>query len=161
MGTSRWGVSSRYNRGGDFEVRQYNVFVKNFKLSIFKHFPTKYDDRNQAELDELEKAVGFSKVIRKLSSSRKLIVGHNMFMDLCFLVNQFVAPLPESLQGFKQILNEHLPHICDTKLMANTTPFKEDITDSSLEELLRILLQGKPFQMPHVETGTKLQVFVV
>jgi hypothetical protein len=76
-----------------------------------------------------------------------------MMMDLCFLVNQFIAPLPESLKEFKDILKEHLPYICDTKLMANTTPFKEDIADSSLEELLRILLQGKPFQMPQVETG--------
>ena len=61
--------------------------------------------------------------------------------------------MPESLKEFKNILKENLPYICDTKLMANTTPFKEDIADSSLEELLRILLQGKPFQMPDVETG--------
>lgn len=100
--------------------------------------------------------MGFSKVIRKVSSSGKLIVGHNIMMDLCFLVHQFVAPLPESLQGFKQILNQYLPHICDTKLMATTTPLKEDIVDSSLEELLRVLLKGKPFQMPQVETGRKL-----
>ena len=76
-------------------------------------------------------------------------------MDVGFLVNQFIAPLPETLQGFKHILNEHLPYICDTKLMANTTPFKEDIIDSALEELLRVLLQGKPFQMPPVDTGKK------
>ena len=74
-------------------------------------------------------------------------------MDLCFLINQFITPLPESLQEFKDILKEHLPYICDTKLMANTTPFKEDIPETSLEELLRTLLQGKPFQMPQVETG--------
>ena len=31
-----------------------------------------------------------------------------------------------------------------------TTPLKEDITDTSLEELLRVLLHGKPFNMPDV-----------
>ena len=97
--------------------------------------------------------MGFSKVIKKVSTSGKIVVGHNMMMDLGFLVNQFLVPLPESLQEYKKILNQYLPYICDTKLMANTTPFKEDIIDSSLEELLRILLQGKPFKMPHVEPG--------
>ena len=114
----------------------------------------KHDEKNQYELNELDVAVGFSKVIQKVSSSRKLVVGHNMMMDLCFLTNQFITPLPESLQEFKDILIEHLPYICDTKLMAKTTPFKEDIPDSGLEALLRILLQGKPFQMPQVEAGT-------
>ena len=113
----------------------------------------KYEERNQHELNELDMAVGFSKVVRKLSSSRKPVVGHNLMMDLCFLVNQFITPLPESLKEFKNILKENLPYICDTKLMANTAPLKEDIADSSLEELLRILLQGKPFQMPQVESG--------
>ena len=75
-------------------------------------------------------------------------------LDICFMINQFVAPLPETLYEFKTLLKNHFPYICDTKLMANTTPFKEDITDTSLEELLRILLQGNPFDMPHVDSGT-------
>lgn len=78
-----------------------------------------------------------------------------MLLDLCFLINQFIAPLPETLKEFKSLVNSSLPYICDTKLIANTTPFKEDITDTSLEELLRIILQGKPFDMPDVDSGMR------
>ena len=74
------------------------------------------------------------------------------------MINQFVAPLPETLYEFKSLLNNNFPNICDTKLMANTTPLKEDITDTSLEELLRILLQGKPFDMPDVASGMNLLI---
>ena len=125
---------------------------------MIKHsnYLKKIDEKNQQELNELENASGFSKVIKKISASNKPVVGHNMLMDICFMINQFVAPLPETLSEFKSLLNRHFPFVCDTKLMANTTPFKEDITDTSLEELLRILLQGKPFDMPDVESGTYL-----
>ena len=78
-----------------------------------------------------------------------------MLLDLCFIINQFIAPLPETLKEFKSLVNGSLPYIYDTKLIANTTPFKEDITDTSLEELLRIILQGKPFDMPDVDSGIR------
>lgn len=104
-------------------------------------------------MDELNKAAGFSKIIKKLTSSKKLVVGHNLMMDLCFMVNQFIAPLPESLHEFKQLLSQNLPYICDTKLMAKSTPFQEDIPETSLEELLKVLSQDKPFKMPQVESG--------
>lgn len=32
---------------------------------------------------------------------KKLIIGHNMFMDLFYLIRQFFEPLPESLKKFK------------------------------------------------------------
>ena len=113
----------------------------------------KEEERNQNEMDELNKATGFSKIIKKLTSSKKLVVGHNLMMDLCFMVNQFIAPLPESLHEFKQLLSQNLPYICDTKLMAKSTPFQEDIPETSLEELLKVLSQDKPFKMPQVESG--------
>ena len=106
----------------------------------------------------MENASGFTKVINKISPSKKPVVGHNMLLDLCFMINQFVAPLPETLYEFKSLLNNNFPNICDTKLMANTTPLKEDITDTSLEELLRILLQGKPFDMPDVASGMNILI---
>merc|ERR1712111_56823 len=72
-----------------------------------------------------------------------------MLLDLCHTVNQFIAPLPESLTEFKDLMSTHLPNICDTKLMASTPPFKEEIPRSTLEEMIKTVSE-KPFKMPHV-----------
>ena len=109
-------------------------------------------ERDQAELNDLSDAVGFSKVVRKICESKKLVVGHNMLLDLCHMVNQFVAPLPETLAEFKDLMAEHLPHVCDTKLMANTSPFKEEIARSSLESLIKVTSE-KPYKMPEVSSS--------
>ena len=45
-------------------------------------------EQNQTDVEGLDSAVGFSKVIRKISSSKKLVVGHNMLLDICFTLNQ-------------------------------------------------------------------------
>ena len=45
-------------------------------------------ERDQSEVEELDSAVGFSKVIRKITASKKLVVGHNMLLDICFTLNQ-------------------------------------------------------------------------
>ena len=49
----------------------------------------------------LSDAAGFSRVIEKISCSKKLVVGHNMLLDLGHTVNQFISPLPETLPEFK------------------------------------------------------------
>ena len=45
-------------------------------------------------------------MIRALSESRKAVVGHNMLLDLCFTLNQFVEPLPEEYADFKALVKE-------------------------------------------------------
>jgi len=109
-------------------------------------------ERDAAEMEELSDAVGFTKVVRKLSTSKKLVVGHNMLLDLCHTVNQFVQPLPETLDDFKELMSKALPNICDTKLMASTSPFREEIQRSTLEDLIKATSE-KPYQMPEVTSG--------
>ena len=84
-------------------------------------------EKDEKELQDLKDAAGFSRVIEKISSSKKLVVGHNMLLDLGHTVNQFISPLPETLPEFKDLMSTHLPNICDTKLMASTSPSKEEI----------------------------------
>ena len=57
--------------------------------------------KDAAELEEVAAAAGFTRVVRKLCTSKKLVVGHNMLLDLCHTINQFVAPLPNTLPEFK------------------------------------------------------------
>lgn len=105
--------------------------------------------RQESEMGELEEALGFSRVIRHISDSKKVVVGHNMLLDLCYIVNQFVAPLPEDYSDFKSLVHSTFPNIIDTKLMSSTHPFREDIPNSALNELKK-RLESKPFGLPAV-----------
>jgi len=105
------------------------------------------DLKDKIELSDLDAAFGFSKVIQKITESRKMVVGHNMILDIAHTLNQFCGPLPDSYQDFKSMSREVFPNILDTKLMANTIPFKDEISNSSLEGMMEIVSK-EPFKMP-------------
>ena len=52
---------------------------------------------------------------QKLKHRRPVLVGHNMFLDLCFLYATFFAPLPETLDLFRGKISELFPRVVDTK----------------------------------------------
>ncbi|KAL6195168.1 hypothetical protein ACLB2K_030789 [Fragaria x ananassa] len=72
----------------------------------------------QAE-SKVQAAVGFRHVIDLLSSEKKLIVGHNCFLDIAHIYSKFVGPLPSTAEEFVSSVNEWFPHIIDTKLLLN------------------------------------------
>uniref|UniRef100_A0A3Q2VVQ4 Poly(A)-specific ribonuclease PARN n=1 Tax=Haplochromis burtoni TaxID=8153 RepID=A0A3Q2VVQ4_HAPBU len=106
----------------------------------------------EKEQEELNDAVGFSRVIHAISKSGKLVVGHNMLLDVMHTIHQFYCPLPEDIQDFKEVTMCVFPRLLDTKLMASTQPFKELITNTSLAELEKQLKES-PFKSPQVETA--------
>jgi len=105
--------------------------------------------KDQAELTDLQEAFGFSRVIQKMTESGKLVVGHNMILDIAHTLNQFCGPLPETYQDFKAMTTAVFPKLLDTKLMANTIPFKQEIFNSSLEELYKAV-KLPPYDLPPV-----------
>ena len=40
------------------------------------------------EISEVEEAAGFCKVISKIRDSKKIVVGHNMFLDILYTLQQ-------------------------------------------------------------------------
>uniref|UniRef100_A0A7N6BLC9 Poly(A)-specific ribonuclease PARN n=1 Tax=Anabas testudineus TaxID=64144 RepID=A0A7N6BLC9_ANATE len=88
----------------------------------------------EKEQEELNDAVGFSRVIHAISKSGKLVVGHNMLLDVMHTIHQFYCPLPEDLQDFKEVT------MCEL------------ITYTSLAELEKQLKES-PFKPPQVETA--------
>uniref|UniRef100_A0A8C6T8N4 Poly(A)-specific ribonuclease PARN n=1 Tax=Neogobius melanostomus TaxID=47308 RepID=A0A8C6T8N4_9GOBI len=131
----------------------------------------------EKEQEELNDAVGFSRVIHAISKSvRQTGGGHNMLLDVMHTIHQFYCPLPEvraihllhfteteciflacdlaqrDLQDFKEVTMCVFPRVLDTKLMASTQPFKELITNTSLAELEKQLKES-PFKCPQVETA--------
>uniref|UniRef100_A0AAZ3R1A9 Poly(A)-specific ribonuclease RNA-binding domain-containing protein n=1 Tax=Oncorhynchus tshawytscha TaxID=74940 RepID=A0AAZ3R1A9_ONCTS len=53
--------------------------------------------KQEREQEELNDAVGFSRVIHAISKSGKLVVGHNMLLDVMHTIHQFYCVLPEEL----------------------------------------------------------------
>ncbi|XP_066545233.1 poly(A)-specific ribonuclease PARN [Amia ocellicauda] len=112
----------------------------------------KEQQKQEKEQEELNDAVGFSRVIHAISKSGKLVVGHNMLLDVMHTIHQFYCPLPEELNDFKEVALCVFPRLLDTKLMASTHPFKELIHNTSLAELEK-QLKETPFKTPKVESA--------
>ncbi|XP_029432422.1 poly(A)-specific ribonuclease PARN isoform X2 [Rhinatrema bivittatum] len=104
------------------------------------------------EEEELNDAVGFSRIIHAISNSAKLVVGHNMLLDVMHTIHQFFCQLPEDVNEFKEVTTCVLPRLLDTKLMASTQPFKEIINNTSLADLEK-RLKDAPFKPPSVESA--------
>lgn len=108
------------------------------------------ETQNETALNRMvDDAVGFTKVIAKLSSSGKLVVGHNMMLDLCFTVNQFLEPMPTAYGNFKDLCSRRFGNIIDTKVMASTSPLRDAIIATGLQDLFDRLSEP-PFDMPVV-----------
>merc|ERR1719430_240884 len=134
-------LSSIANEGGD-RVIQVVKADKDQQARIAM-------ESDQAEMENLEGTMGFTRVIQRITESGKLVVGHNMLLDVAFTLNQFAAPLPTEYHEFKALAATGLPRVMDTKLMANTAPLRQEIVNSSLEELLKTS-SLPPFEMPQV-----------
>uniref|UniRef100_A0AAY4B7I7 Poly(A)-specific ribonuclease RNA-binding domain-containing protein n=1 Tax=Denticeps clupeoides TaxID=299321 RepID=A0AAY4B7I7_9TELE len=86
-------------------------------------------EKQEREQEELNDAVGFSRVIHAISKSGKLVVGHNMLLDVMHTIHQFYCPLPEEL-----------------------------ITNTSLAELEKQLKEN-PFKPPRVDFSDGFQSY--
>ncbi|XP_075686239.1 poly(A)-specific ribonuclease PARN isoform X1 [Rhinoderma darwinii] len=113
---------------------------------------TKELQKKAKEQEDLNDAVGFSRVIHVISSSGKLVVGHNMMLDVMHTIHQFYCQLPDDMEEFKRLTNCVFPRVLDTKLMASTQPFKSIISHTVLAELEK-RLQMAPFKPPKVESA--------
>lgn len=71
------------------------------------------EERNKEKMERFERdclaAVGFRKVIDMISESKKPLVGHNMLLDVCHMIHQFVEPLPPTLKEFKKLAHQVFP----------------------------------------------------
>ncbi|XP_042520170.1 poly(A)-specific ribonuclease PARN-like [Macadamia integrifolia] len=69
---------------------------------------------------KIKAAVGFRHVIDLLSSERKLLIGHNCFLDIAHIYSKFFAPLPSAVEEFVSSLHEKFPYVVDTKHLLRT-----------------------------------------
>ncbi|KAF7278366.1 hypothetical protein GWI33_008498 [Rhynchophorus ferrugineus] len=108
------------------------------------------EKKMQDMLNTFENSIGFSKVIKKIIESEKIIVGHNMLLDFLHTIHKFVTPLPENYCDFKECASSLFPRVLDTKYISSTEPFKGLVNSTVLGQLLE-LVSEKPFEMPRYE----------
>ncbi|KAJ9589498.1 hypothetical protein L9F63_017315, partial [Diploptera punctata] len=107
----------------------------------------KEKERMERELRELEDAIGFTSITHLNSHNRgKLMIGHNMLLDICHILHQCYFPLPTDYSEFKELIRCVFPNILDTKYMSFSSVFKESINSNVLEHLHKTLSE-KPFKM--------------
>ncbi|XP_063380653.1 poly(A)-specific ribonuclease PARN-like [Cydia fagiglandana] len=109
--------------------------------------------KKDKEWEEFEEAVGFSKVARMISQSEKLVVGHNMLLDVLHTLNHFFQPLPPDYATFKEFAHCMFPSLLDTKYMSSLPPFKDKVNSSVLQHLLATLSEP-PFGLPTVGSSS-------
>lgn len=139
---------SSINRFRNFAIihRIRNIFPNFWIRLVNEHLLVKKisgDDEAEARdlcySEEQEQAFeymrGFSRVIQSIVDSRKVIVGHNSFVDLLFMYQSLIEELPKKLSLFKSQLSESFPMIYDTKHMSlnmkKTIPELEPIIKST------------------------------
>lgn len=103
---------------------------------------------------DLESAVGLSLVLQELSKTRKLIVGHNMLLDLMFVIRQFFRPLPYNFQDFKKTVRELFPLLLDTKYLCTNAELKVHVFSSVLGHVFEAV-RKEPFKLPEVKSGSE------
>ncbi|XP_076248460.1 poly(A)-specific ribonuclease PARN isoform X2 [Calliopsis andreniformis] len=108
-------------------------------------------ERKEREMSEIKQAVGLSTLLRKIADSGKLIVGHNMLLDLCHIIHKFFGPLPESYLEFKSLVHSLFPRILDTKILCQSQQFRESVPSSNLNVLLETVSKS-PFKVPEIKS---------
>ncbi|XP_024881595.1 poly(A)-specific ribonuclease PARN-like [Temnothorax curvispinosus] len=108
------------------------------------------NEKREKEKLEIKQAVGLSNLLKKIVESEKIIVGHNMLLDLCHIIHQFFTPLPSNYSDFKTLIHGLFPSLLDTKVICQSQQFKELVSSSNLNILLEIVSKP-PFSIPDIE----------
>ena len=91
---------------------------------------------NQKKLKDMEKAKGVKNIWDEIIKNKKILIGHNLSIDILFCFSHFGDSLPDDYEAFKKIVNTSFGGLYDTKYLYNNFASKEDTKyDSSLESI--------------------------
>ena len=92
------------------------------------------EEYNQQKFKTLEKAKGVKNIWDEIIKNKKILVGHNLSIDILFCFSHFGEALPDNYENFKKLVNTSFNGLYDTKYLYNSLSSKEDTKyDSSLE----------------------------
>ncbi|XP_023316905.1 poly(A)-specific ribonuclease PARN-like isoform X1 [Trichogramma pretiosum] len=131
------------------KIENGNCVVIAYKTGNKEEEAQREKERREKEKQDIQQAVGLSALLQKIADSGKLIVGHNMLLDLCHIINQFFGPLPESYTEFKSLVHGLFPKLIDTKIISQSAQFNQSVP-SILNQLFEAL-QCSPYSLPTTE----------
>ncbi|KAK0602730.1 hypothetical protein LWI29_036419 [Acer saccharum] len=125
------------------------------------------DEQCKHEELKIKAAVGFRHVIDLLSSEKKLIVGHNCFLDIAHIYSKFLGPLPSTGEEFASSVNNYFPSVIDTKVLLNSNNVLQQLMKKSSTSLSsafsvlcpQIVLGSKSSYLP-LQSRVKVEVEV-
>lgn len=124
--------------------------VKNDGHLVVTHVDPSVKEENQR--NDLITAKGFLEVLEQIILNKKPIVGHNLALDLIHIINQFMEPLSDDYNSFKEICHSLFPLIYDTKFIAHNLIDPKTLTNN--QSRLSDLYQ----QLQDSDTMTKIEV---
>ncbi|XP_058054289.1 poly(A)-specific ribonuclease PARN-like [Anopheles bellator] len=107
------------------------------------------EKRIAQENEELQNTIGLSLVLQELSKARKLVIGHNILLDLLYTIRQFFKPLPTDYKEFKKLTKEIFPLLLDTKYLCTNAEIKVNVNSSILAHVYEAVSK-EPFSIPTV-----------
>ncbi|CAH1404913.1 unnamed protein product [Nezara viridula] len=103
------------------QVWTYNEQDKVVVKKVTKYERLEFEEKGKlADVKEkfIDSLLGFSKVYSLLASSKKPLVGHNLYFDLLIMYHQFYEHIPANYFKYKENLNKLFPSIYDTKFLS-------------------------------------------
>lgn len=104
-----------------------DAITTDFKIVLKKCTQEMKEERNKTILLE---NIGITYIIECLIQCPKPIVGHNICLDLLYIYNAFIAPLPAQYSEFKMSFHTLFPIIFDTKYIASAEILKNFIPNT-------------------------------
>ena len=84
----------------------------------------------------MEKAKGVKNIWDEIIKNKKILIGHNLSIDILFCFTHLGESLPDNYDTFKKIVNTSFNGLYDTKYLYNNFESKDDTKyDSSLEAI--------------------------
>ena len=92
------------------------------------------EESNTKFMKQMEKARGVSNIWEEIVKNKKILIGHNLSIDILFCFSHFGDNLPESYDIFKKLITSSFNGLYDTKfLFNNLSPKDETKSDFPLE----------------------------
>ena len=98
------------------------------------------EESNLKYIKELEKSKGVTNIWEEIIKNKKILIGHNLSIDILFCFNHFGDTLPDNYETFKKLVTSSFAGLYDTKFLYNSLSSKEETkSDCPLETVFEKL----------------------
>lgn len=115
-------------------------------------------DKKRDDENYLIDTIGLRLLLKEISKSKKLIVGHNCLLDIMYLTSQCFSNLPQCYDEFKKLIHQIFPNVIDTKFIASNDKFKDIFKTTVLNHVYE-RLQSEPFEKVEFEWENIFQTY--